>query len=144
MNSARLPDRIIPSGQEYWIREGLLILPNLVKLYLRLLADRRVPTTPKVFLVATVSYVLSPLDILPDIIPFFGQLDELLLISLGLHYLTRAVGPDILLEHWDGSEDVLEVIAGLVDVLAGLIPRPVRGALESLLSPSPTLPAAGS
>ncbi len=137
MRNAIRPDQVIsptalPARQE-WIREGLLLVPNLVKLLGRLLLDPRVPTMSKALLLTTVGYVVSPLDIFPDIIPFFGQLDDLLFLSLGLHYLLRSVGPAIVLEHWDGEANVLEVISTVVDLGASLVPRPIRRVIERLL-----------
>jgi uncharacterized membrane protein YkvA (DUF1232 family) len=128
-------DSRVVTPQDHWLREGLLLLPNLVKLIGRLLLDPRVPTPSKAFLLVTLGYVVSPVDVLPDVIPFVGQLDELLLISLGLHYLIRSVGPEIVLEYWDGSDELLDVITNVVDVGATLVPRPVRRFLRRLVGP---------
>lgn len=133
------PDEVIPPGpsqqlaRQVWISEGLLLLPNMVKLVGRLLLDPRVPTLSKAFMLTMVGYVLSPLDVFPDIIPFFGQLDDLLFVSLGLHYLFRSVGPSIVLEHWDGSENLLEIVSTVADLGASLVPRPIRRVIERLL-----------
>jgi uncharacterized membrane protein YkvA (DUF1232 family) len=60
----------------------LFQLPNLLRLYWRLLADRRVPLWPKAVLVGALVYVASPVDLLPDVLPVLGQLDDLTLIVL--------------------------------------------------------------
>ena len=60
----------------------LFQLPNLLRLYWRLLADRRVPLWPKAVLVGALVYVASPVDLLPDMLPVLGQLDDLTLIVL--------------------------------------------------------------
>jgi len=133
------PDEVLgPEGSmlpatRAWVTEAMLLLPNLIKLVGRLLVDRRVPTLAKAFLLVTVGYVLSPIDILPDIIPFLGQLDDLLFICLALHYLLRSVGPPVVLEHWDGSDNLLETITTVVDIGAGLVPRPIKRVLERLI-----------
>ena len=131
------PDEVIAAdarlARQQWVGEALLLLPNLIKLVGRLLLDPRVPTLAKAFMLTMMGYVVSPLDIFPDIIPFFGQLDDLLFISLGLHYMLRSVGPSIVLEHWDGSENVLEVISTIVDLGASLVPGPIRRMIERLL-----------
>lgn len=44
----------------------------------RLMIDRRVPLLPKMlFFVVLSLYVLSPIDIVPDLIPVLGQMDDL-------------------------------------------------------------------
>lgn len=134
------PDEVLGSPatlqlrDNYWLSQGFMILPNLAKLMIRLMLDRRVPASSKAFLLVTIGYVISPIDILPDFIPFLGQLDDLLLISLGLHYLIRSAGPDIVVEYWDGDDDILEIVAQIVDVAAGLVPVPIRSGLERLLA----------
>jgi len=66
----------------------LFQLPNLLRLYWRLLADRRVPLWPKAVLVGALVYVASPVDLLPDVLPVLGQLDDLtLLVLVGRSFL---------------------------------------------------------
>ncbi len=66
----------------------LFQLPSLLRLYWRLLGDRRVPLWPKAVLVGTLAYVAVPFDLLPDFMPVVGQLDDLtLLILVGRAFL---------------------------------------------------------
>ena len=60
----------------------LFQLPGLARLYWRLLWDPRVRLWPKAVLVGTVAYVASPFDLLPDLMPVVGQLDDLTLLLL--------------------------------------------------------------
>lgn len=46
--------------------------------------DPRVPIAPKAVMIATLAYVASPIDIIPDFIPFVGHLDDMILIPLGV------------------------------------------------------------
>ena len=60
--------------------ERFKILPKLWRtgrLTLRLLKDPRVPMTAKLVFYATVLYMLSPVDFVPDWIPVLGQADDL-------------------------------------------------------------------
>ncbi|MDH3539525.1 MAG: YkvA family protein [Acidimicrobiia bacterium] len=113
------------------MRESLLALPNLVKLLYRLLRDPRVPTRSKALVAVTLGYLVTPLDLIPDI-PVIGQTDDLLLIAFALNHLIKQAGPGIVVEHWDGSQDVLAVIQNLVDFGAGLVPTKVRRLLDRL------------
>lgn len=56
----------------------------------------RHPQTPwlaKFLLGLAVGYVLLPFDLIPDFIPFIGQLDELIIVP-GLIYLALKLIPD--------------------------------------------------
>jgi uncharacterized membrane protein YkvA (DUF1232 family) len=55
-------------------------LPHFVRLYWRLLRDGRVSLWPKLLLVLALIYVASPLDLIPDIVPGFGAVDDLVLL----------------------------------------------------------------
>ena len=46
--------------------------------------DSRVPWTAKVAMLATLAYVASPIDIIPDFLPFVGHLDDMILIPIGV------------------------------------------------------------
>jgi uncharacterized membrane protein YkvA (DUF1232 family) len=46
--------------------------------------DPRVPIAAKAVMIATLAYVASPIDIIPDFIPFVGHLDDIILIPIGV------------------------------------------------------------
>lgn len=102
------------------------MLPNLIKLVSRLLRDPRVPRRRRAFAMVVLGYVLSPVDLVPDMVPVLGQVDDLLLVVLALHHLVQGVSEDVVEEHWDGSRDVLEVLEGVLDWASTRVPWPVR------------------
>jgi len=59
------------------------------------LATRRpdVPWYAKLLAMAVVGYALSPIDLIPDFIPVFGLLDDLILVPLGI-WLVLALIPE--------------------------------------------------
>jgi uncharacterized membrane protein YkvA (DUF1232 family) len=61
--------------------------------------DPRVPWPAKVVAALTVTYALSPIDLIPDFIPVIGYLDDLVLVPLGIALAIRLVPPSILAEH---------------------------------------------
>lgn len=61
----------------------------------------RHPKTPlyaKVFAILILSYALSPIDLIPDFIPVFGYLDDLILIPAGIALLVRMIPRGVLQE----------------------------------------------
>ena len=107
-------------------RETVLLLPNLAKLMGRLVRDPRVPITRKVLAALVLAYVVSPIDIIPDFFLGVGLLDDIVLVALALANLMESAGPEVVLEHWDGSEDALDLVLATVDWGAEIIPDPVR------------------
>lgn len=62
----------------------------------QLWAALRHPEAPgwlKLGTVAIVLYVLSPIDILPDVLPFFGIADDLVLVPLAIRWLLKRLPP---------------------------------------------------
>lgn len=72
---------------------------NQIRLTWRLLRDPRVPLWTKVIPFAGIIYVLSPLDLIPDLLIGLGQLDDLGIILAGMRLFETVVPADIVAEH---------------------------------------------
>lgn len=71
-----------------------------VKLIVRLIADRRVSPWLKILPIGGVLYLLSPLDIIPDIaLPILGQLDDVAILWLTNHFFIELCPPEVVREH---------------------------------------------
>ena len=55
---------------------------QILRLFIRLMADNRVPFWVKLVPVAAVIYIILPFDLRPDFIPILGQLDDILIAIL--------------------------------------------------------------
>ena len=73
---------------------------SLVDVYALMLAykDKRVPWSAKIIAACVVGYAFSPIDLIPDFIPILGQLDDLLLIPLGVTLSIKLIPKDVLVE----------------------------------------------
>ena len=60
--------------------------------------DPRTPRAARWVVWLTTAYALSPIDLIPDAIPVFGLLDDLVLVPLGLALAIRLVPDDVLAE----------------------------------------------
>lgn len=58
------------------------------------LGDKRVPWYAKTVAAITVGYAFSPIDLIPDFIPVLGQLDDLLLIPVGVYVTMKLIPED--------------------------------------------------
>jgi uncharacterized membrane protein YkvA (DUF1232 family) len=56
--------------------------------------DPRTPPAARIVALLVVAYAFSPIDIVPDFVPVLGQLDDLLLVPVGLWLAMRLIpGP---------------------------------------------------
>ena len=44
---------------------------------------------------AIVLYLVSPIDLVPDAIPFLGAIDDLVLVPMAIRWLLRRLPPDV-------------------------------------------------
>ena len=111
----------------------LLVIPNLVLLCARLMVDQRVPAKERLLVAGAILYAFVPLDLIPDMLPFVGQVDDAYLVALSLLRLMTVTDPRVVREHWRGGGDVVELV-GATALLAGkLLPKRIRRVLTSQL-----------
>lgn len=91
----RTSGSIVPS-QGGVLQDALL----RIKLIFRLLGDKRVNPWLKLIPIAGVLYLISPLDIIPDIVfPVIGELDDIAILWLTNHFFVEFCPPDVVREH---------------------------------------------
>jgi uncharacterized membrane protein YkvA (DUF1232 family) len=103
----------------------------------RLLTDNRVPKTEKALLAGAIIYALVPLDIIPDFIPFIGQVDDIYLVAITLMRLLDHTDEAILREHWRGGGDVVQLVRSAADLAPRLLPKRVTAILQARLKLQP-------
>ena len=69
------------------------------RLVWRLLWDPRVPLARKLLVPGAMVYVVSPLDLIPDVIPLFGQVDDVVVVLMAFRLFLALVPRDVLAEH---------------------------------------------
>lgn len=115
----------------------LMFLPNMVALCGRLLADSRVSMTDKALFAGAIVYAVMPLDLIPDVIPFVGQIDDAYLIALTLLRLINHTDTEIVREHWRGGGDIVELAEAITGIAPRLLPRRVHRVLSSRIEVLP-------
>ena len=66
--------------------------------------DPRTPALARILAVLVIAYALSPIDLIPDVVPVLGLLDDVILVPLGLLLVIRLIPPPILDEHRQRAE----------------------------------------
>ena len=61
--------------------------------------DPRVPVVAQLLAVLVAAYALSPIDLIPDFIPVFGYVDDLLIVPLGILLVVRMIPDHVMAEH---------------------------------------------
>lgn len=113
-------------GNQTDIKEYLMLVPRLGKLLWRLARDPRVPARTKATLFLLGGYIASPIDVIPDALPGIGQLDDIAIIAFALDQMLNRVPEDIVKEHWDGDEDILQVVKEILDISTAFVPGWLR------------------
>ena len=114
------------NGKPTDLKEYLLLLPRLLKLLYRLARDPRVPARSKATLFILGGYLASPIDLIPDFIPGIGQLDDIAIIAFVLDQMLNRIPEDIVRDHWEGDEDILQVVKEILDISTAFIPGWLR------------------
>lgn len=119
------------------LRSYLLLLPDLFVLLERMLRDPRISLSLKGQLLVVLVYVLSPIDLIPDILLPSGLVDDTVAIAFILSRFVRMMGEageGVLQEHWEGQGEILVHIRQLVtkadQVISGRVVGPLRKLFE--------------
>lgn len=115
----------------------LFFIPNMLVLCGRLMIDARVPTKERLLVAGAIVYAIVPLDFLPDMLPFVGQIDDAYLISMSLLRLMTVTNPHVVREHWRGGGDVVELVGSVATLAAKLLPPRIRRVLTAQIESEP-------
>lgn len=108
-------------GKYEKVMKYAMIIPDIIALFWRLLRDKRVEMGVKATIIGITSYLVLPIDIIPDFIPFIGQIDDVALTFFGLKKIMDKVPKEILLQNWEGESDIFALVDEGVDYLYALL-----------------------
>jgi uncharacterized membrane protein YkvA (DUF1232 family) len=88
----------------------------------------------RVLVLAAVAYMVSPIDFIPDFVPFLGEVDDVFLLMTALQRLVANAGRTVLLDHWRGDPDELDDgnLARLVSAAGFFLPARLRRRLRKM------------
>jgi uncharacterized membrane protein YkvA (DUF1232 family) len=115
------------------VRSLLRELPNLFRLVFRLMRDPEIARLDKLLFGAVAVYMLTPLDLIPDVLGALGWVDDMYLLGLALGRLMVSAGPERLLTHWSGDPRTLGYLVEGVDELGAGLPARIRRGLQGII-----------
>ena len=77
----------------------LILRSGILRLIYRLMTDSRVPLRAKLIVPAAIIYLIVPFDIVPDIVPIAGLLDDILALIISIGLFVTIVPREVLSEH---------------------------------------------
>ena len=95
-------------GKRTAAKELAMFLPNLLLLFRGLVRDPRCPRRSKALLLFAAAWIASPIDLIPEFIPFLGPLDDAVLAALVLRHVLKKAGPEVIQDHWRGDPATIE------------------------------------
>lgn len=122
------PDEVLPpegrsiQGRQL-LTDAVLMMPNIIKLVGRLLKDPRVPRRAKITLGLAAAYVVSPIDLIPEVIPVVGWADDVVIMLFAIDSLIERAGHEVVEEHWDGPGDLLALVRDVVAISRNIVPK---------------------
>jgi uncharacterized membrane protein YkvA (DUF1232 family) len=107
-------------------------LPRFLKLLWGLISDSRVAMMDKLLVAGAIAYILTPIDLIPDFIPFLGEVDDIYLLLLSVRRLIENAGKSVVLSHWSGDAASLRNLNIQQALLAAafFLPRRIRRRLR--------------
>jgi len=115
--------------------ELLLFIPRLVKLLVALLRDPRISQADKAILAGIIMYVIVPLDVIPDFIPFIGQVDDSYLLAISILRLLNRADREVVLDHWRGEPDIKALVDNISMVAEYFLPKRLKKVLRGRIEP---------
>lgn len=80
--------------------------------------DPRTPLAARIVAVVVLAYALSPLDLIPDFIPVLGQLDDVILVPLGIWLVVRMIPREVFADARARAQDADRPPASLTGAVA--------------------------
>ena len=136
---ARSPSRVDAgehprTGAKRTVMDTIRQLPNYVRLLFGLLRDRRVATVDKLLVAAAIAYIIAPVDLIPDWIPFLGEVDDVFLLVTALQRLIANAGRSVVMQYWIGNPAELGAmnLRNVLTAAAFFLPRRLRRRLRTI------------
>jgi uncharacterized membrane protein YkvA (DUF1232 family) len=120
-------------GKENKFMGYAMLAPDLFHLLCRLTLEKDVPVEHKAKLAIAIAYFVSPVDLIPDMIPVAGFLDDVALAAYVLNGIVNTIDPKIVKRHWAGDDDILQVTREILKAADDMIGKGLWRKLMNIL-----------
>jgi uncharacterized membrane protein YkvA (DUF1232 family) len=103
---------LVVAGRRTEARALARFVPDCLVALTRLARDPRLARRDRIAILGVLAYLALPIDLIPDVIPVAGQLDDAIVVALLVRRLRRAGAGELLREHWQGPAETLEWLLG--------------------------------
>jgi len=107
------------------LKEAIILIPKMLRLLFRTMRDRRVGFNQKLLLLGTILYVISPLDFVPDFIPFTGQVDDILLLAVIILKIMQQAGHSVFQDNWNDQQGLSELAKRIRKLASSFLPTSI-------------------
>lgn len=103
------------------VAEYALLIPDIIALLWRLLRDKRVSFKTKAIVLGIFGYLVSPLDLVPDFIPYIGAIDDVAIAFFGISIILNDIPENVILENWQGKENIIQKVKEVVNIISNVV-----------------------
>jgi uncharacterized membrane protein YkvA (DUF1232 family) len=105
-------------GKYSKLLEYAMLIPDIISLLYRLIKDNRVKIKTKGIIFGMIAYIVSPINIAIDFIPFIGSIDNVAIIFFGLNAIINEVPEEIIMENWQGKDNIIIIVKEAVSFIS--------------------------
>jgi len=120
--SAGIKDRRLVAGHEVFMSKLIDFVRDIAE-------DQRIPLQNRIVLGGLLTYLITPIDIIPDFIPILGWLDDAFVTLLILDYVFNSADTDIILQHYPWNKSGFNKMKDYVGRLSWLVPSRLKNIL---------------
>ncbi len=124
------------AGKE--VTQYILLVPDIMALFVRLMGDPRVSAALKAEIAAASAYIIIPVDLMPEaVMGPAGLIDDAIVGVIALNRVVKAMGQageDVLRQYWDGDDDILDVIKDLLTKADRFVTGTVWNGIKKFMS----------
>lgn len=124
------------AGKE--ITSYVMLVPDMVALFGRLMFDPRVSAQFKAEFAAASAYIILPIDLMPEaVLGPAGYIEDAVIGALILSRMVKTMGTagsNVIREHWDGDQDILRQVEEIIAKAETFVSGPVMNGIKTFIA----------
>ena len=103
------------------VLEYILLLPDLFHLLCKLMKDKDVPKSSKRIVAAAVAYLASPINLIPNLVPGLGLIDDVAICVYALNKIIQTTDIEVINRHWCGRGKLFYIVDDFLEKANDLV-----------------------